>query len=161
MFLRLGSPKPQFLRCFLLRVANMFLASAYSKNTCIYAVFSMLQEVFLPKTQRHCKLQNLQCFCSWHAPKKQQTPPKSAQDDLQKHLVILASFFPTPGPEKRENTTRVKDCRESSPDLRAYARQPARGPLEGKGAAIEHKEELRVKDRNYRVFFGCHFFRSC
>jgi len=29
--------------------------------------------------------------------------------------------------------------------------------LEGKGA-IEHKEELRVKDRNYRVFFGCHFF---
>ena len=79
----------------------------------------------------------------------------------KKHLVILASFFPTPGPEKRENTTRVKDCRESSPDLRAYARQPARGPLEGKGAAIEHKEELRVKDRNYRVFFGCHFFRSC
>ena len=28
---------------------TMFLASVYSKNTCIYAVFSMLQEVFLPR----------------------------------------------------------------------------------------------------------------
>ena len=82
---------------------------------------------------------------------------KSAQDDLQKASCNFSIFFLDPGSPKRENTTRVKECRESSPDVRAYARQPARGPLEGTGA-LEHKEELRLKDRNYRVFFGCHFF---
>ena len=29
--------------------------------------------------------------------------------DFQKHIVILASFFPAPDPQKRENTSRVKD----------------------------------------------------
>ena len=43
------------------------------------------------------------------------------------------------------------------PDLKA-APDSRPGPLEDKGAAIEHKEELRLKDRNYRVFFGFPIF---
>ena len=50
MFLRLGSPKPRYLRCVLplvtkITVFTMFFWTRPSKNIGIYAVFSMLQEV--------------------------------------------------------------------------------------------------------------------
>ena len=53
VFLRLASPKPRYLRCFLLLVAKntvftVFCGPAPSKNSGIYAVFSMLQEVLFP-----------------------------------------------------------------------------------------------------------------
>ena len=61
----------------------------------------------MPKEQKQCELQ---CFGSWHAPKKQlklcpKVPKKTSKKE---RLVIVFSFFPNPDPEKRE-TTRVKD----------------------------------------------------
>jgi hypothetical protein len=75
----------------------------------MYAVFSMLQEELFP-CQRHKKHCKLQCFGCSQAPKKQQTSAKKCPKwTSKKHLVILSSFFPTPDPEKHENTTKVKD----------------------------------------------------
>ena len=36
-------------------------------------------------------------------------PSKRPKIDFQKHLIILASSFLAPDPQKRENTSRVKD----------------------------------------------------
>ena len=65
--LRLGSPKPRYLRYCLLLVAKKHgiysvFWTAPSKNIGIYTVFGMLQEVIFPcKSHKTCKLQ---CFGS-------------------------------------------------------------------------------------------------
>ena len=53
-FWRLASPKPRYLRCFLLlepktTVFTVFYGQNLAKNSGIYAVFSMLQDVLLPR----------------------------------------------------------------------------------------------------------------
>ena len=59
------------------------------------------------KELKHCILQ---CFCFPSAAKNCQTiAQKRPKTDFQKHLIILASFFPAPDPQKRENTVGVKD----------------------------------------------------
>jgi len=51
--------------------------------------------------------------------KKQQTSAKKCPKwTSKKHLVILSSFFPTPDPEKHENTTKVKDFGGSAEEAR-------------------------------------------
>lgn len=68
-FLELGSKNR--------RIFNAFW-TAPSKNTGIYAAFSILLKVFFPcKRQNHCKLQ---CFCFRHAPQTYQNQPASAQN---------------------------------------------------------------------------------
>ena len=102
-FLLLGSPKPPYLRCFLALVAKITVLP--SKNTGIYAVLSMLQEVPFP-CQRQYKLQ---CFGSWHAPKNQRKPVKKCPTlTFQTLLSTKPRFYPCSAAQERENTTRVK-----------------------------------------------------
>ena len=107
----------------------------------------MLQEdiyFFMPKAQTHCKL--ITVFSRLASSKKNsQNPPK-----CPKRTSNFDTFFPTPNPEKRVNTSSLKDFGGvggigappgtvakgmlASPDLKAYAQQPATGPLGGGGA---------------------------
>ena len=99
-FLGLGSLKPRYLRYFLL----------LEKHHCIYNVFwhwylRSLQHVasrtfFMPKAPKNTV--NYSVFALGKHQKNSKNPPKCAQN---RHL----NFFPTPKPEKRENTSRVKD----------------------------------------------------
>ena len=53
----------------------------------------------MQKGQHHCILR---CFCFPNAAKhRQEMAQKRSQIDFQKHLIILASFFPAPDPQKR------------------------------------------------------------
>ena len=108
----------------------------------------------MPKAQKHCKLHD---FYAWTVPKNYKTltkhwpkiDQKTPNKDLQNASANFTLFSPTPNPQKRENPSRLKDFRggsaaparprvakamlsnhhrTASPDLSAYARQPARGP---------------------------------
>ena len=80
-------------------IDNAFVP-APSKSNGSYAVFTMLQDVvFICEKDKPCILR---CFCF---PSAAKNCPKIAQKrpniDFQKHLIILASFFPArPGPSK-------------------------------------------------------------
>jgi hypothetical protein len=72
------------------RIYNVFWLVP-SKNTCCYAVFSMLQEAFLPFTM------------FWRLARTKKTaknPPKSAQNNLQKASCHFCFFFSDPGTRK-------------------------------------------------------------
>ena len=76
-----------------------------SKNIGIYAVFTMLQDVV-----SICEKDKNTVFYDVFASRAQQTiAQKRSNIDFQKHLIILASFFPAPNPQKHENTSRVND----------------------------------------------------
>ena len=72
-----------------------------SKNTFLYAVFTMLQDSFsMPKVQPHCKLVTIYALL-WRL-----KFPKCAQKDLPKaYSDFSILFFWTPDPRKRESTT--------------------------------------------------------
>jgi hypothetical protein len=76
--LHLGSPKPRYLRCCLPLVANHRIYRVFwpvpSKNTCIYTVFSMLQEVFFPY-QRHKNIVNYIVLALDTHQKNRKNPP--------------------------------------------------------------------------------------
>ena len=122
------------------------------KNTGIYAVSCMLSEAFFG-CQRHKNIVNYTIFTRGQYQKIMKnwskTDQKTPNKDLQNASAIFTIFSPTPNPQKRENPSRLKDFRggsaapahprvakamlsnhhrTASPDLRAYARQPARGP---------------------------------
>ena len=123
-----------------------------SKNTGIYAVSCMLSEAFFG-CQRHKNIVNYTIFTRGQYQKIMKNWPKTDQKtpnkDLQNASANFTLFSPTPNPQKRENPSRLKDFRggsaaparprvakamlsnhhrTASPDLSAYARQPARGP---------------------------------
>ena len=123
-----------------------------SKNTGIYAVSCMLSEAFFG-CQRHKNSVNYTIFTRGQYQKIMKNWPKTDQKtpnkDLQNASANFTIFSPTPNPQKRENPSRLKDFRggsaaparprvakamlsnhhrTASPDLSAYARQPARGP---------------------------------
>ena len=75
---------------------------------CNNAVFS----VFVPVprlAKKHRYLRSFTMFCFPSAAKNGSKRLKTAKIDFQKHPVIPASHFPAPDPQKRENTSRVKD----------------------------------------------------
>ena len=123
-----------------------------SKNTGIYAVSCMLSEAFFGY-QRHKNIVNYTIFTRGQYQKIMKNWPKTDQKtpnkDLQNASANFTLFSPTPNPQKRENPSKLKDFRggsaaparprvakamlsnhhrTASPDLSAYARQPARGP---------------------------------
>ena len=79
-----------------------------SKNIGIYAVFTLLQAIV-----SICKNKKTLSFTRFLLPVRSQKLSKIASKrfkiDFQKHLIILALSFPAPDPQKRENTSRVKD----------------------------------------------------
>ena len=123
-----------------------------SKNTGICAVSCMLSEAFFG-CQRHKNIVNYTIFTRGQYQKIIKNWPKIDQKtpnkDLQNASANFTLFSPTPNPQKRENPSRLRDFRggsaaparprvakamlsnhhrTASPDLSAYARQPARGP---------------------------------
>ena len=80
---------------------------APSKNTGIYAVFIMLQdEVAICEADKNTVFHDV--FAFRPQPKLVKMVPKWSKNDVQKHLIVLASSFPAPDPQKRGNTSRVK-----------------------------------------------------
>ena len=82
-----------------------------SKNTGMYAVFSMLQgdarsSLPLQKTQNQCKLQFTIFWLLARAKKTANIRQKVAEMTSKNNLVIWPSLFSHPGPRKRENTAR-------------------------------------------------------
>jgi len=76
--------------------------------------------------------------------------------DLQKHLVILSFFFPTPDPEKRENTARVKDFgggrRQGRPRAGSYTPTTARRRrIYGLAPDSRPGAHFRVKHHKYII----------
>ena len=75
---------------------------------CNNAVFSVFVPV--PRLAKNTGIYAvLRCFASRAQQKMVQKGSKTAKIDFQKHPVIPASHFPAPDPQKRENTSRVKD----------------------------------------------------
>ena len=98
------STKPRYLRGFepllaKITVFTVFLWPGPSKNTCIYAVSSMLPQAFFG-SQKHCKLHD---FYAWTAPKKHDKStkmrPKNAQQGPPKRIFEFYPLFSTPNPQ--------------------------------------------------------------
>ena len=86
-YLRLASPKPRYLRCFLLLVAKTTVFTVFCgqhlAKTVVFTQFSACCKKYLlfhtfsmPKAQKHCKLQ---CFGFWN-PMKNVRKPTSVQN---------------------------------------------------------------------------------
>ena len=102
-------------------ICNVFC----SKNAGIYAVFSILQEASFP-CKKHKQLCKLQCFCLWHAPKKQQESTKQCPTwTLQ--TLLLPMFGGFVAPQKRENATRVVQACASAVFGRSPVSELAKG----------------------------------
>ena len=87
IFWRLASPKPRYLRCFLLLVPKttaftVFLWPAPCKNSGIYTVFSVLQEVLFPcqKPKNTVNYSVLAFDTRWKTSEKRQKTTKSVQN---------------------------------------------------------------------------------
>ena len=110
---------------------TVFLCPCLAK-TLAFPVFTMLQDVVAM-----CEKDNHIVFYDLLASRTQQKSSKNCSKTVSNRLPKAAyNFsisFPTP------------PYGDASPDLRAYARQPARDPLEGKGAAIKHKKRIEGK----------------
>ena len=124
------------------------------KSIGIYSIFCVF--AWLPPTT--LKRKNVVIYSILWLPKSEKSSEKCVKTvlfsdfwDLQNASSNFTLFLSTPDPEKRENPTRLKDFwggsaagarprvakamlsfptlhGEASPDLSAYARQPARGP---------------------------------
>ena len=85
----------------------------------IYAVFTMWQDVvFICEKDKKNTLYFTMFLLPGRSKNRQTMIQKRFKSDFQKHLIILASFFPAPDPQKRENTSRVKDFGGSAAGVR-------------------------------------------
>jgi len=83
----------------------MFLARAWQKH---WYLLSMLREELF-SCHRHKNTVNYCVFALGSTKKTATIRQKVPNMDLQNASCDFRVFFPTPNPEKHENTTRVKD----------------------------------------------------
>ena len=103
IFLRLASPKPRYLRCFLLLVAKTMVFTVFcgrhlAKN--LRSFQHVARSTFsMPQAQKHCKLQ---CFGFWHPMKNVRKQPKVSKLELlfqaSKNGGAAAHFWSSPQP---------------------------------------------------------------
>ena len=88
-------------------ICHVFVAVP-SKNTGIYAVFTMTQDVVFIYEKDQNTLFDHVCFPS-ATKNRQKIAQRWFRSDFQRHPIILALACICPTPKKRENTARVKD----------------------------------------------------